>query len=102
MTEEGGSVPKEKVENQILHIIKLQLSTSNNTLEHVRHIRGLDGLDIDEDYGLVAINPKRGLYVIRVVGDIDVNKIHALPEVKGVYGDVRVTAINKGNNKLEQ
>ncbi len=85
-----------------MHIIKLQLVPPNNTLEHVRHIRGLDGLDIDENYGVVSISPKRGLYVIRVSDDIDINKIRSLPEVMGVYGDVRIAPINKGNNNLEE
>lgn len=85
-----------------MYIIKLKLAQPNNTLEHVRHIRGLDGLDIDEDYGLVSISPKRDLYVIRVSDDININKVRVLPEVKGVYGDVIVAPINRANNNLEE
>ena len=86
----------------IMYIIKLQLEKPNNTLEHVRHIRGLSGLDIDEDYGVVSISPKRGLYVVRVSDDIDINKVRALPEVTGVYGDMRIDPINKGDKNLEK
>jgi hypothetical protein len=84
-----------------MYNIKLQLFPPNNTFDYVHRIPGLDALTIDEDYGIVSISPKRGLYVIRVLGEIDINRIRALPEVKGVYGDVRIAAINKGNNNLE-
>ncbi len=84
-----------------MYLIKLQLSQRNNTFEYVRRIPGLDTLTIDEDYGIVSISPKRGLYVIRVLDDIDINRIRALPEVRGVYGEVRIAPISKGNNNLE-
>ena len=82
-----------------MYTIKLQLVPPNNTFEYVRRIPGIDELDIDKDYGLVLISPKRGLYTIRVFGDIDIKRIRALPDVKGVYGEVRIAPINKGNNK---
>lgn len=84
-----------------MYLIKLQLVPPKNTLDYARRIPGLDALEIDEGYGLVSISPKRGLYVIRVLGDIDANQIRTLPEVKGVYGDVRIEPINKGNDNLE-
>jgi len=84
-----------------MHMIKLQLFPPNNTLDYVRRISGLDALTVDESYGLVSISPKRGLYVIRVLGEIDISRIRVLPEVKGVYGDVRVAPVQKGNHNLE-
>ena len=84
-----------------MYTIKLQLVPPNNTFDYVRRIHGLDELNIDEDYGLVSISPKRGLYIIRVLGDIDINRIRALPEVKGVYGEVRIAPIDNENNNLE-
>ncbi len=84
-----------------MYIIKLQLFPPNNTFDSARRIPGLDVLTIDEDYGMVSISPKRGLYVIRVSGDVDINRIRDLPAVKGVYGDVKISPINKGNDNLE-
>ncbi len=85
-----------------MYMIKLKLDRPNSTLDYVRHIRGLDEVDIDEDYGIVSIDPKHGLYVIRVIGEIDTNKVRALSMVRGVYGDVRIAAIDKGNSKSEE
>ncbi len=84
-----------------MHMIKLQLSPPNNTIDYVRRIPGLNTLSVDEEYGLVLISPKRGLYVIRVLGDIDVEQIRTIPEVEGVYGDVRIAPIDKANHNLE-
>lgn len=84
-----------------MYLIKIQLFPPNNTLDYARRIPGLDTLDIDETYGLVSISPQRGLYVIRVLDGVDADRIRTLPEVKGVYGDVRIAPINKGNDNLE-
>ena len=81
-------------------MIKLELDRPNNTLSYVRQISGLDELNIDEEYGVVPIDPKRGLYVIRVIGEIDADKVRALNTVRGVYGDVRVAPFDK-DNKME-
>jgi hypothetical protein len=85
-----------------MYLITLQLIPPDNTLEHVRRIRGLDEIDIDQDYGIVSISPKRNLYVIRVKGDIDVDRIRGLPEVKGVHGDVKIAPIDEGGNNQEE
>ena len=82
-----------------MYLIKLQLIPPENTLDHVRHMRGLGDLDIDQDYGIVSISPKRNLYVTRVRGEIDVDRIRALPEVKGVYGDLHVAPIKTGEDR---
>ncbi len=88
-------------DREIMYMIKLKLDRPNNTLDYVHHIRGLEELDIDEDYGIVSIDPKHGLYVIRVIGEIDADKVRALSMVRGVYGDVRVAPIDKGSRKTE-
>ena len=85
-----------------MYIIKLKVDEPNNTLSYIRRIAGLDELKIDEDYGVVPIDPKHGLYVIRVLGEIDADKVRALSIVRGVYGDVRVAPIDKGNEISEE
>lgn len=84
-----------------MYLIKLELFPPDNTFDYVRRIPGIDALNVDEGYSIVSISPKRGLYVIRVLGEIDTNKIRALPEVKGVYGDVKIAPISKENHNLE-
>jgi len=85
-----------------MYMIKLKLDRPNNTLDYIRRVKGLGELNIDEDYGVVPINPRHGLYVIRVIGEIDVSMVRALSIVRGVYGDVRVAPFDKGNRKLEE
>ena len=76
------------------YMITLQLLADENTLERVKKLPGINELEMDEDYGLVLISPKRNLYTIRVSGDIDPDKLMSMqPKVKGVYGDVRVAPI---------
>lgn len=84
-------------------LITLQLPSPTNTLEYVKRLSGFKGLDIDDGYGLVAVSPKRNLYVIRVRGDIDANLLKSLhPEVKGVHGDVRIAPFeSQAPNKEE-
>jgi len=76
------------------HLITLQLTPPHNTFSYVRGLPGMEHLAIDETYGLVAISPKRGLYVIRVSGDIDQEALLAVSEVKGIYADVRIAPID--------
>lgn len=89
-------------DNEAMYMIKLELEEPRNTLGDVRRIAGLGELDIDEDYGVVPVDPRRGLYVIRVRGQVDTNKLRALGVVRGVYGDTRVAAIHQGNKNLEE
>ena len=76
------------------HLITLHLQSDETTLQRVKQLPGLKELQIDEEYGLVLISPKRSLYTIRVSGDLDSKKLMAAqPKVKGVYGDVKVAPI---------
>ena len=84
-----------------MYIIMLKLISPYNTLDHVRRIPGLEKLNVDESYGVVSVSSKRGLYVIRVSGELDIDRIRAIPEVAGVYGDVRIAPFNEEKNNLE-
>ena len=76
------------------YLITLHLLHDENTLQCVKQLPGLNELKIDEDYGLVPISPKRNLYTIRVLGDLDSDKLMSMqPKVKGVYPDIRVAPI---------
>jgi hypothetical protein len=77
------------------HLITLHLEPPNNSLEYVKQLPGIKDLEIDENYGLVLISPKRNLYVIRVSGDINPNHLMSIqPAVKGVHGDTQVRSFN--------
>lgn len=73
------------------YLVTLQLESPNNSLEYVKQLSGIRDLEIDEDYGIVPISPKRNLYVIRVTGDVDANQLMSIQSaVKGVHGDIKV------------
>jgi hypothetical protein len=73
------------------YLITLYLEPPNNSMEYVQQLSGIRDLKIDANYGLVPISPKRNLYVIRVIGDIDANHLMSIqPAVKGVHGDIKV------------
>lgn len=76
------------------YLITLNLPPPNNSLSDVRQLDGIKDLEIDENYGLVLISPKRNLYVIRVSGHIDTQSLMAIqPLVKGVHGEIKVAPI---------
>jgi hypothetical protein len=76
------------------YLITLSLLPHESSLEFVKQFPGFEEIEIDEDYGLVLISPKRNLYTIRVLGDLDHDKLMAVqPKVKGIHGDVRVAPI---------
>lgn len=73
------------------YLITLHLPPPRGSLQQVKQLAGLKGVEIDEDYGLVLISPRRHLYTIRVTGPVDADQLMAeQPEVKGVYPDVRI------------
>jgi hypothetical protein len=74
----------------MVHLVTLKLAPPHNTLRHVRGLPVLENLAVDEAYGLVAISPKRNLYVIRVSGEIDRDSLLAVAEVHAVHADVRI------------
>ncbi len=75
-------------------LVTLYLLPGENTMEYVKQLPGLEKLDIDKDYGLVVISPKRNLYTIRVLGEIDAEKLMSTqPKVKGVYVDLKFVPV---------
>lgn len=46
-------------------LIKLKLSRSQATFEIVKRLKGIEGLELDESYGLALIDPIASLYVVR-------------------------------------
>lgn len=80
------------------YLITLQLSPPDATLEHAQALLEPHGLCVDVHYGLVAISPKRRLFVVRVEGDIDEEVLNSLFEVIGVHGDIKIAPIGSANN----
>ena len=80
--------------------LKLGASGPDATVAKVRAIPGLEELDIDDAYGLVCVSPKRGLYVVRVRGDLDESLVSTVEEVTGVHGEVKISTF--GTQRAEQ
>lgn len=73
-------------------MIKLRLPVARASWDHVRRLPGLAGVRLDERYGLVPINPKESLFVVRADALDDLPKRRELsPEIEGAYGDVRIS-----------
>lgn len=79
----------------MLYLITLKFTNTEATLARAQDLLEPLGLMPDSDYGLIMISPKRGLYVVRVEGDINNEQLLALPEVVGVHGDSRIAPIKK-------
>ena len=77
-------------------MIKLRLSDKGNDLDSVRALPGLDGVRLDERYGVVPINPRESLYVVRTdeIDDLDRRK-ELSPEILGAYGDIRISTTKR-------
>jgi hypothetical protein len=75
-------------------LITLHLLPGENTLDYVKQLLQNENLDIDDDYGLVVISPKRNLYTIRVSGDIDTKRLlKRQPKVEGIYADAKIAPV---------
>jgi hypothetical protein len=73
------------------YLLTLKLDPGHNSLQDVQAFPGLKNLEIDENYGVINISPKRSLYVIRVAGEIDPQQLMlSQPQIKGVHGDAKV------------
>lgn len=78
--------------NKMNYLVTLHLLPPQNCLAEVKVLAGIKDLNIDENYGLVLISPKRNLYVIRVSGDLDQQQLMAVqPLIKGIHGDVKIS-----------
>ena len=71
-------------------MITLHLPLHAQTFEAVRRLRGLVGVQLDEGYGLVGIDPGQSLYVVRGSipdwADFQLRK-SASKEILEVYSD---------------
>lgn len=75
-------------------LITLHLLPGEDTMEFVKQLPGLRDLSIDLEYGLIPISPKRRLFTIRVLGDMDADKLQEEePRVRGIHGDVKISPI---------
>jgi hypothetical protein len=74
-------------------MIKLKLPDSKRDLESVQTLPGLADLPLDARFGLVPINPRESLYVVRTdtVDDLD-RRRELTPEILGAFGDVRISS----------
>jgi hypothetical protein len=71
-------------------VIKLRLPAPAS-LDEVKALPGLKDLSLDHRFGVVPINPKDGLYVVRAdhVPDLDARKALS-PEILEAYGDIHI------------
>lgn len=74
-------------------MIKLKLPASKRNLASVQALSGLADLSLDPQFGLVPINPRESLYVVRTDTVDDLERRRELtPEILGAYGDVRISS----------
>lgn len=72
-------------------MIKLMLPKHRANFSGVQTLPGLAGLDLDESFGLVPIEPSKGLYVVRSAGVDDLQRRkEASPEIVEVSGDIEI------------
>ncbi|MCB1740562.1 MAG: hypothetical protein KDK91_09345 [Gammaproteobacteria bacterium] len=76
-------------------LVTLELAPEEARYELASALPVLRELDLDAAYGLVTISPKRHLYVLRVRGVVDRERLLAVPQVKGVHGDVRISTTDE-------
>lgn len=73
-------------------LIKLRLSKDLATFESVQRLHGLHDVELDSEYGLVCINPKENLYVVRAEMFNRLEERQKMsPEILGGFGDIRIS-----------
>jgi hypothetical protein len=73
-------------------MIKLRLPPHAATLDTVQRLPGLKDLALDPRFGVVGVNPREGLYVVRTDRVTDLEERRRLsPEILEAYGDVRIS-----------
>ena len=80
-------------------MIKLKIIKHKPTLNYVRSLPGMKGLEIDESYGLICISPKKNLFIVRVkeIDNLEERK-KASPEILNGYDDVRISRSEDNSN----
>ena len=77
-------------------MIKLQLPDETADFEAVQQLPGLQGVNLDCDYGLVCIHPRKQLFVVRAEAVSRLEERRELsPEIVGSYGDVRISTTER-------
>lgn len=78
------------------YLVTLELKNGENSIKDIKQMEGLKDLTIDEEYEVVTISKKRNLYVVRVKGELNIEKLKKIqPKVYGVYSDTKISTINK-------
>ena len=73
-------------------MIKLRLNAPTPDLARVQALPGLADLPLDPKFGVVPINPRESLYVVRTGAVDDLDRRRRLsPEILDAYGDVRIS-----------
>ncbi|MET0395103.1 MAG: hypothetical protein ABW019_18295 [Chitinophagaceae bacterium] len=73
-------------------MIKLKLPESLTQFHRVKELPGLAGLPLDPSFGLVPIDPRQSLYVVRSASIDDLDHRRKLsPEIIEAYGDIRIS-----------
>ena len=72
---------------------KTQAARLKRDLASVQSLPGLADLPLDAQFGLVPINSRESLYVVRTdsVDDLD-RRCELTPEILRAYGDVRISS----------
>lgn len=73
-------------------MIKLKLPPQSANKTAVANLPGMKGIDLDERFGVVCIDPKQHLYVVRADSVDDLESRRKLsPEILEAYGDIRIS-----------
>lgn len=79
-------------------LIKLRLPDEAATFNAVQQLPGLKDVDLDVNYGLVCINPKENLFVVRASAINRMEERQKLsPEIIGGFGDIRISATDESD-----
>lgn len=82
------------------YLITLRLAGSEATLAQALEVLRPSGLDVDTDYGLVCISPKRGLHLVRAEGAArEAEAARRIEGVESVHGDIRIASIDLDNRE---
>ena len=77
-------------------MIKLQLPDETADFEAVKQLPGLQDVELDHDYGLVCIHPRKQLFVVRAESVSRLEERRQLsPEIVGGYGEVRISTTER-------
>jgi hypothetical protein len=73
-------------------MVTFRLTPKEASLDHVRRRFGVDAREVDEEYGLVLIEPQKHLYVAMLDAEA-AERVRGQPGVEGVYSNPRIEPI---------